>query len=172
MKIFPRRQSGHLRRARPTRDGPFATRLPSEREFLIDNLLVRIHFVIEMIWWTDFAPCEFELPFRSSLISDFLVPGDLLRLYAFRAFSLAVPKSMNGGACDAELLNVTLLFLTTWCKFTGRRAESRVVTCTVLSAGGCRAPRLVFLWFRGRLVFEAHRLVYPSTSGSRTFKDL
>ena len=23
-----------------------------EREFLNDNLLVRIHFIIEMIWWT------------------------------------------------------------------------------------------------------------------------
>ena len=23
-----------------------------EKEFLVDNLLVRIHFIIEMIWWT------------------------------------------------------------------------------------------------------------------------
>ena len=33
-----------------------------EREFLIDNLLVRIHFIIEMIWWTGLAPWEFESP--------------------------------------------------------------------------------------------------------------
>jgi len=26
-----------------------------EREFFIDNLLVRIHFIIEMIWWTGLA---------------------------------------------------------------------------------------------------------------------
>ena len=26
--------------------------LRQEKEFFIDNLLVRIHFVIEMIWWT------------------------------------------------------------------------------------------------------------------------
>ena len=26
------------------------------REFFIDNLLVRIHFIIEMIWWTGLAP--------------------------------------------------------------------------------------------------------------------
>jgi len=32
----------------------------SEREFFIDNLLVRNHFIIVMIRWTDLAPCEFE----------------------------------------------------------------------------------------------------------------
>jgi len=30
-----------------------------EREFFIDNLLVRIHFIIEMIGWTGLAPWEF-----------------------------------------------------------------------------------------------------------------
>ena len=30
-----------------------------EREFFIDNLLVRVHFIIEMIWWTGLAPWEF-----------------------------------------------------------------------------------------------------------------
>ena len=30
-----------------------------EREFFIDNLLVRIHFIIEMIWWTGLVPWEF-----------------------------------------------------------------------------------------------------------------
>ena len=38
----------------------------SEREFLIDNLLVRIHFIIVMIRWTGLAPWEFELPFPGS----------------------------------------------------------------------------------------------------------
>jgi len=33
-----------------------------EREFFIDNLLVRIHFIVEMIRWTGLAPWEFELP--------------------------------------------------------------------------------------------------------------
>ena len=37
--------------------------IPPEREFFIDNLLVRIHFIIEMIWWTGLAPWEFEFPF-------------------------------------------------------------------------------------------------------------
>jgi len=32
-----------------------------KREFLIDNLLVRIHFIIVMIRWTGLAAWEFEL---------------------------------------------------------------------------------------------------------------
>jgi len=31
-----------------------------QREFFIDNLLVRIHFIIVMIRWTGLAPREFE----------------------------------------------------------------------------------------------------------------
>ena len=31
--------------------------------FLINNLLVRIHLIIEMILWTGLAPWEFEFPF-------------------------------------------------------------------------------------------------------------
>jgi len=49
--------------------------LPSgggEREFFIDNLLVRIHFIIEMIWWTGLVPWEFEFPSPGSLTSTFL----------------------------------------------------------------------------------------------------
>ena len=40
-----------------------------EREFFIDNLLVRIHFIIKMIRWTGLAPWEFEFPFPGSLTS-------------------------------------------------------------------------------------------------------
>ena len=32
----------------------------------MDNLLVRIHFIVEMIWWTGLAPWEFEFPFPGS----------------------------------------------------------------------------------------------------------
>ena len=31
--------------------------------FLIDNLLVRIRFIVEIIWRTGLAPREFEYPF-------------------------------------------------------------------------------------------------------------
>jgi len=37
------------------------------REFFIDNLLVRIHFIIEMIWRTGLAPWEFEFPFPAGM---------------------------------------------------------------------------------------------------------
>jgi len=44
-------------------------RLLAEREFFIDNLLVRIHFITVMIKWTGLAPCEFEFPFPVSLLA-------------------------------------------------------------------------------------------------------
>ena len=47
----------------------------TERWFLIDNLLVRIHLIIMMIWWTGLAPWQFEFPFSGSLRSTFLVPA-------------------------------------------------------------------------------------------------
>ena len=34
-----------------------------ESEIFIDNLLVRIHFIIVMIRWTGLVPWEFEFPF-------------------------------------------------------------------------------------------------------------
>jgi len=43
-----------------------------EIEFFLDNLLVRIHFVVEMIRWTGLAPWEFEFLFPGSLTSTFL----------------------------------------------------------------------------------------------------
>ena len=43
-----------------------------QRETFIDNLLVRIHFIIIMIRWTGLAPWEFEFPFPGSLTSTFL----------------------------------------------------------------------------------------------------
>jgi len=51
-----------------------------EREFFIDNLLVRIHFIIEMIRWTGLAPWAFAYPFPGSLTSTFLATTRLLLL--------------------------------------------------------------------------------------------
>jgi len=56
--LFPRGEPSHL---------------PGEREFFIDNLLVRIHFIIVMFRWTGLAPWEFEFAFPGSLTSTFLV---------------------------------------------------------------------------------------------------
>ena len=44
----------------------------TKREFSIDNLLVRIHLIIVLMWWIGLAPWEFEFPFRGSLTSTFL----------------------------------------------------------------------------------------------------
>jgi len=49
-----------------------AIRLLPERDFFIDNLLVRIHCIIVMIRWTGLAPWGFEFPFPGSLTSTFL----------------------------------------------------------------------------------------------------
>ena len=37
----------------------------AELEFFMDNLLVRIHFIIVMIRWTGLAPWEFSLPWQA-----------------------------------------------------------------------------------------------------------
>ena len=49
-----------------------ASPLHPEREFFIDNLLVRIHFINVMMRWTGLAPWEFEFPFPGSLTATSL----------------------------------------------------------------------------------------------------
>jgi len=53
----------HRRRTSSTRSWPRTTLATPEREFLNDNLLVRIHLIIVMIRWTGLAPWEFDFPF-------------------------------------------------------------------------------------------------------------
>ena len=43
-----------------------------ERAFFIDNLLVRVHFIVVMILWTGLAPWEIEFPFPGSRTSTLL----------------------------------------------------------------------------------------------------
>ena len=62
----------------------------SEREFFIDNLLVRIHVIIVMTRWTGLAPWEFEFPFPGSLTSTFLAGGG------------GTPKRIRAGKRDAS----------------------------------------------------------------------
>ena len=68
----------------------------SEREFFIDNLLVRIHFIIVMIWWTGLAPWEFEFSFPGSLIPTFLVTGERLQQQAPPAARAAPARTARG----------------------------------------------------------------------------
>ena len=44
-----------------------------KRDLCIDNLLVRINFIIVMIRWTGLTPWEFESPFPGSRTSTLLV---------------------------------------------------------------------------------------------------
>ena len=53
--------------------------LSRQREFCIDNLLVRIHSIIVMIRWTGLAPWEIEFPVPGSLTSTFLVRGHVAK---------------------------------------------------------------------------------------------
>ena len=46
------------------------------REFVIDNLLVRIHFITVMIQRTGLVPWELDFRFPGSLLSTFLGGGD------------------------------------------------------------------------------------------------
>jgi len=89
-----------------------------QREFAIDNLLVRTHFIIVMIRWTGLAPWEFESPFPGSITSTFLVDGRAVR-------------PLPGHCRHAHLCGTPYLYI---------NVE----------------------WFRGGLVFEAHRLLYHS----------
>ena len=40
-----------------------------EKQFFVDNLLVRNHFIIVMIMWNGFAPWKFEVPCPGDLAS-------------------------------------------------------------------------------------------------------
>ena len=59
--------------------------LHPERDFFIENLLVRNHFIIVMISWTGLAPWEFEFLFSGSPTSTFLHPDLTWRHIQFRA---------------------------------------------------------------------------------------
>jgi len=82
---------------------------PLEREFFIDNLLVRIHFIIVMIWWTGLAPWKFEFPFPGSLTSTFLRPLDAkLALPTFKIPSHHSTVHFSGAALDFSGINTRL----------------------------------------------------------------
>jgi len=79
-----------------------------EREFFTDNLLVRIHFIIEMIWLTGLAPWDFELTFPGSLTSTF--PG---RYHPFRCRArrekLTRVSRLLPEKCQGQKLALTVL---------------------------------------------------------------
>jgi len=69
---------------------------------LIDNLLVRIHFIIAMIRWTGLAPWEYEFPLPGSLASTFLnevssILGQAVNLLEFdsREIGILLPNNQR-----------------------------------------------------------------------------
>ena len=77
IELLPHRASTLMTRGKLTYDEKSAVvHRVEEREFFMDNLLVRIHFVIR---WTGLAPCECEFPFSGSLTAAFLVPCGALK---------------------------------------------------------------------------------------------
>ena len=56
----------------------------TEREFFIDNLLVRIHFIIVMISWTGLAPWDFQFSFPDRLTFTFLAQHEDIHLFRQR----------------------------------------------------------------------------------------
>ena len=74
----------------PERTVSLARYTQREREFFIDNLLVRIHFIIVMIRWTGLAPWDFEFPFPGSLTSTFLV-----KRWSARCRSRGIPTPLH-----------------------------------------------------------------------------
>ena len=53
----------------PSAADPCSAPAGTGREFCIDNLLVRSHFIILMIRWTGLAPWEFDSLFQVALLS-------------------------------------------------------------------------------------------------------
>jgi len=64
-----------------------------EREFFIDNLLIRTHFIIVMFWWTGLASWEFEFPF----------PGSLTFTLSLQEVALARPRRITATTHDSSL---------------------------------------------------------------------
>jgi len=60
---------------------------PPEREFFIDNLLVRIHFIIVMIRWTGLAPPDLHTTICKALGKQWRV---------VRAVIVRIPCRMPG----------------------------------------------------------------------------
>ena len=76
--------------------------LVPEREFIIDNLLVHIHYIIVMISWTGLAPWEFESIFPGSLTSTFLAVPET---FAWRVLQ---PPHPRAGTLNTKLSPYTL----------------------------------------------------------------
>ena len=74
------------------------------RDFFIENPLVRIHFIIEMISWTGFAPWESEFPFPGSLMITFSWTSDV-------SFSACTQAIINDPRSNHPVTSFTLVII-------------------------------------------------------------
>jgi len=78
LKYEPASEPLHISGRMAALGHPAAVR--DQREFFIDNLLVRIHFIIVVIRRTSLAPWEFEFP----VPQDEWLHSDILRRYGVK----------------------------------------------------------------------------------------
>ena len=82
--------------------------MQKERESFIDNLLVRVRYIIVVIPWTGLAPWEFGFPFPGSVTSTFLDTWETLLLplhlqlyhnlfYQSNNLCIVLPRAVPGG---------------------------------------------------------------------------
>ena len=84
---------------------------PRQREFFINNLLVRVHFIIVMIGWTGLAPWAFEFLFPCSLTSTSLNQALVTAATTMSAdFTSARDKVYSQLSTAMSCLESTLLF--------------------------------------------------------------
>ena len=102
-----------------------------ERELFIDNLLVRIHFIIVMIRWTGLAPWEVEFPFFRQL-----PPGGVSARSATHSTNDAACESEEGA--DAE----SLVDFSRWLGGSGGREGESVRGERIDSVSGGRSKNM------------------------------
>ena len=119
-----------------------------EREFFIDNLLVRIHFIIVMIRWTGLAPWEFEFPFKAEEVG---ARSNSRSSKLKRCIPVSQDHSIPGVAHGIQLRKAQVAQVRTAQvaqTFNSRRLKSHksIVPSTSLSCGALQsAPRLIRL---------------------------
>jgi len=73
-------------------------RAPTQREFFVDNLLVRIHFIIVVVRWTGLAPWEFEFPFfpTQTILCRPRAPPLIVRTWSWKSPPQAISSTVFG----------------------------------------------------------------------------
>jgi hypothetical protein len=122
---------------------PLAHRLchqPAERDFFIDTLLVRVHFIVEMIWWTGLAPWECEFPFEVAL---HLPSSTSLHSTVYGVRFAARPRPENITSSNGHHRTTHLR------PSRPTLVPARPPVCTSTSVKRCVCPKKQWPWSRG-----------------------